>query len=159
MFLIAAICYTNMVGIPLLYLLYESRFSENAICYVVFLAGMGLSAVVLSILAERTLALLINGIFFRTSPEDTAEEMERLGDEYKTMPAFKVVTATNAVVGVIWVTVLLEHWGFWTLGVSDHLPEAVNKWMVDAYEFYFHMDPPGGLTQMEEFKYLFPPPP
>ena len=158
MYQIVWICFTNMVAIPLLYLLYESRFGEYVISYYVLLIGMGLSAILLGILAERILAGLINWIFFGASLEDTAEEMERLGDKYKTMPAFKVVAATNAVVVGIWVMVLLEHYGLWTPGVSDYLPETVKEWMVNGFEFYFHMDPPGGWNQMEEFKYLFPPP-
>ena len=159
MYQIVWICFTNMVAIPLLYLLYESRFGEYVISYYVLLIGMGLSAILLGILAERILAGLINWIFFGASLEDTAEEMERLGDKYKTMPAFKVVAATNAVVVGIWVMVLLEHYGLWTPGVSDYLPETVKEWIVNSFEFYFYTeDPPGGWNQMEEFKYLFPPP-
>ncbi|MCL0041953.1 hypothetical protein M1N12_02690 [Peptococcaceae bacterium] len=165
MYPIVWICFTNMVAIPLLYLLYESRFGEYAISYVVFVIGMGLSAIVLGTLVEIILMLLINWIFFKTPLEDIAEEMER-GDKYKykTMPAFKVIAATNGVVGVIWFVVLVEHYGLferfglWTPGISDYLPETVKEWMVNGFEFYFHMDPPGGWTEMEKFKYLFPPP-
>ncbi|MCL0032948.1 hypothetical protein M1N06_04285 [Peptococcaceae bacterium] len=151
MSVIAVICYTNMVAIPLLYLLYESRFGEYVISYVVFLIGMFLFAVFLVALVEITLARLINKIFFifRISPGKT------------------VVIATDVVAAVIWVIVLFEHlgifehFGLWTPGVSDHLPETVNEWMVNTYEFFSPIEE-GYLVKpsrlKESYKYSFPPP-
>ena len=156
MYQIVWICYTNMVAIPLLYLLYESRFGEYAISYVVFSIGMFFLKAVLGILGEGILGRLINKIFFfifRISPLSG-----------KTVVI--MVIATNAVVGVIWFVVLVEHYGLferfglWTPGISDYLPETVKEWMVNTHEFFYPIEKyliePSRL--MESYKYSFPPP-